>query len=312
LILFTKKDRIEIISQNIPKEEISLQVQEYLDGVRRQDQKDINRAARRLYDELIAPVEGKVFETPSETLMILPDGPLHLLPFAGLQDRQGRFMIEKMPLAYAPSRSLLRHCLISSQKPFHEDLRAMLINGAAGLPSAQKELSYLSKLFGGNATILTSMDLPIFKRAAEASGIVHFSGHAVDKQGKPALLLRAFPNEIYLDSSAIAGWKMPEAYLVNLSGCSTGIGPLTEGASPWGLIPAFLNAGTPAIIASLAPVDDASTERLNCRFYELLKKGIGKAESLQKAQLELLHSTSSDSTLRQQSWIPYVLIGNPQ
>jgi CHAT domain-containing protein len=312
LIFLTRKDRIEIVSQNIPKEEISLQVREYLESIKQKDQKNINRAARRLYDELIAPIEGKIFENSSETLMILPDGPLHLLPFAGLQDRQGRFMIEKMPLAYAPSRSVLLHCLVSGRKQFRENLHAMLINGSAGLPSAQKELSYLTKFFGGNATILASRDLPIFKQTAATSEIVHFSGHAVDKQGKPVLLLRAFPNEIYLDSRAIAVWNMPQAYLVNLAGCSTGTGPLSEGVSPWGLIPAFLNAGAPAIIASLAPVDDASTERLNCRFYELLKKGVSKAESLQKAQIELLYSSRSNSDIQPQSWIPYILIGNPQ
>jgi CHAT domain-containing protein len=312
LIFLTGKDQIEIFSQNIPKKEMILQVREYLESIQQKDQKNFHRMARRLYDELIAPLEGKVFENSPEILMILPDGPLHLLPFAGLQDRQSLFLIEKTPLAYAPSRSVLQSCMLSGQKKFREDFRTMLINGSAGLSSAQKELSRISEFFGGNATILASKDLSIFKKTASASAIVHFSGHAMDKQGQPVLLLRASPNEIYLDSQAIAAWNMPQAYLVNLAGCNTGTGPLSEGASPWGLIPSFLNAGAPAIIASLTAVDDGSTERLNCRFYELLRKGVGKAKALQKAQIELLHPAHSNPDIQPQSWVPYILIGNPQ
>jgi len=143
------------------------------------------------------------------------------------------------------------------------------------------------------------------------SNIIHFSGHAVMQQGRPVLLMQTSPLQIYLDARAICGWKMPKSVLVNLAGCSTGIGPIAEGESPWGLIPAFLDAGTPSIIASLMEVDDASTKRLSCHFYDLLKKGFGKAKALQQAQLALLQPNRSASIISPQSWIPYILVGNP-
>jgi len=102
------------------------------------------------------------------------------------------------------------------------------------------------------------------------------------------------------------------AYLVNLAGCSTGIGPLSEGEAPWGLVASFLNAGAPAIIASLLPVEDASTERLNCTFYEMLRQGASKAEALQGAQVGLLNSARANADIKPQSWIPYILMGNPR
>jgi CHAT domain-containing protein len=312
LIFFVRGEQIEVVSQNLPKEKLALQIQEYLASIKIKDKNNFSRLARMLYDELITPIEKQIFADASDALIILPDGPLHLLPFAGLQDRLGCFLIEKTPIAFAPSRSVLRHCLVSDNKKASGDFIAMLIDGSANLPSAQQELASLSQLCGRNASILTPRDMPIFKQKISASEIVHFSGHAVDVQGRPALMMRASPNEIYLDCQAIGACKMPRAYLVNLAGCSTGTGPLSEGESPWGLIPAFLNAGAPAIIASLMPVDDASTERLNCRFYELLRKGVGKAEALQKAQITLLDSARSDSNSNPQLWMPYILVGNPR
>jgi CHAT domain-containing protein len=312
LIMFTRGDHMECISTKVSQEDLSAQVIEYLESARKNDPKHFAGIARRLYDELIAPVEKYIFAESSEALILLPDGPLHLLPFAGLLDHQNHFLIEKSPIAVAPSRSVLRYCLAMGQKRPFENIHATLIDGSAGLFYAQKELAYLSRLCGRNASILASKDMPVFKQSVTRSGIVHFSGHAVEMQGKPALVLRSSPNGIFLDCPAIAAWRMPQSYLVNLAGCSTGIGPLAEGESPWGLIPAFLNAGAPAIIASLAPVDDASTERLNCRFYELLREGVGKARALQKAQIALLDSSRSNSDIKPQSWIPYILIGNPQ
>jgi CHAT domain-containing protein len=231
---------------------------------------------------------------------------------AGPPPPQGRFLIEKIPITFAPSRSILRHCLVSDGKKVGKNFSVTLIDGSADLPSAQNELAFLSRLYGRNASILTPRDLSIFKQTVAMSEIIHFSGHSIEVQGKPALLLRASPNEIYLDCQAISDCKMPRAYLVNLSGCSTGTGPLSEGESPWGLIPAVLNAGAPAIIASLMPVDDVSTERLNYRFYELLQKGVSKAKALQKAQIGLLDSARSSSDIEPQSWIPYILVGNPR
>lgn len=312
LIFFTGKGQLETVSQRVSKEEISRQIRIYLESVQSNDSKAFMNAARLLYDILIAPVEKSVFADSSHPLVILPDGPLHILPFAGLQDSHGRFLIEKTPVAFAPSRSIFEHCLYSGRNRSVEYHTALLIDGSANLPRAREELSYLSKLYGKNASILSPQDLPAFDNAVSRTQILHYSGHADDIRGKPALLLRPSPQKIYLDCLTINRWKMPHVQLVNLAGCSTATGPLSEGEAPWGLVPAFLNAGAPAIIASLMPVDDLFTKRLSMRFYDLLKHGAGKAKALQEAQVALLESARSGSKVNPQSWLPYILIGNPQ
>ena len=75
-----------------------------------------------------------------------------------------------------------------------------------------------------------------------------------------------------------------KANLVVLSGCDTALGRLSTGDELVGLTRAFIYAGTPTVIASLWPVDDAATALLMSRFYENLKT-MPKVEALRQAQL---------------------------
>jgi CHAT domain-containing protein len=49
---------------------------------------------RKLYDVLLRPITQAAKE---ETLVIIPDGPLHLVPFEGLVDESGRYFVEATP-----------------------------------------------------------------------------------------------------------------------------------------------------------------------------------------------------------------------
>lgn len=300
---------IETAPIELSPEIVDGQVQEFIKSIRENDIKRFNKLSRQLYDELFSPIEQHALRGYSGPVIVLPDGPLHLLPFAGLRDEQGRFLIEKNPVVYAPSRSVFRRCLeLGRTMPAEGKQDVVLIDGTADLSNARDELLYLSNLYGSNARVLGSKDLQEFREAVAGSEILHFSGHAVSKQGKPVLLLQRSPQEAYLDSREISSWKLQRCRLVNLAGCNTGIGPISEGESPWGLVPEFLNAGTPAIVASLMQVDDASTNLLTRRFYESLQNGADKATALQKAQTALLNQSKDTKSL---SWLPYILIGDP-
>ncbi len=312
LIFADTQGQVQVVAQKITARDLDLQVHEYLQSITRNDLPAFTSLSRQLFAELIAPIQRELMAGNPETLVILPDGPLHLLPFAGLQDDRGRFLIEKAALAVAPSSSILRHCLKLGQGRDSADPSILLIDGSANLPNARAELADLLKLYTGNARLLAPEDQSASGQAAGYSEIIHFAGHSAIRQDKPVLMIQAAPVEAYLDSTAISAWKLPRARLIYLAGCSTGIGPVAEGETPWGLVPAFLNAGAPAIIVSLLPVDDASTRVLTSRFYELLHQRAANAVALQKAQLALLDAARASGNLKPQSWIPYILVGNPQ
>jgi CHAT domain-containing protein len=247
-------------------------------------------------------------------LVILPDGPLYRLPFAGLKDAGGRFLLETYPLSYAPSRSVLRRCL-SLDRPdvTSRDRSVLLLDGTANLSGARRELAQIAALYGTHAALAGAQDMTSLAGRAAGAEILHFAGHGKMKDGNPVLELSAGPNPVWLGSREISTWRFRRNGLVTLAGCETGVGPLEEGYAPWGLVPAFLNAGAPALIVSLLPVDDAATADLTDRFYKLLVKGsISRAAALRQAQLELLASSRAAGRPDPALWLPYVLVGDPR
>jgi CHAT domain-containing protein/thioredoxin-like negative regulator of GroEL len=312
LIFMESQGRLHAVSQKITAQELDRQVREYSRSITGNDLPAFMTLSRQLFAELIAPIQSDLMAAKPDTLMILPDGPLHLLPFAGLQDERGQFLIERASIAVAPSRSVLRHCLDLGQGRNSANPSILLIDGSANLTNARDELAFLLRLYGSDARLLSPEGERAGGQAVASSEIIHFAGHSAILQGKPVLMLKGPPAELYLDSAAITAWQLPRARLVYLAGCSTGIGPLREGESPWGLVPAFLKAGAPAIITSLLPVDDASTRVLTSRFYELLRGNATNAGALQKAQLALLAAARSTGNLKPQTWVPYILVGNPR
>jgi len=57
--------------------------------------------SRKLYSTLIAPFEESL--NRAQYLYLIPDGPLHMLSFAGLIDNEDHYLIEKIPLHYLGS-----------------------------------------------------------------------------------------------------------------------------------------------------------------------------------------------------------------
>lgn len=76
--------------------------------------------------------------------------------------------------------------------------------------------------------------------------------------------------------------------LVVLSACETAVGQVEMGEGVYGLRRALLVAGSQTQVMSLWKVDDNATRDLMIGFYEKLRKGAGRGESLRQVQLEML------------------------
>lgn len=88
-----------------------------------------------------------------------------------------------------------------------------------------------------------------------------------------------------LEASALDLWGTK---LVVLSACETGLGVVENGEGVNGLRRALVMAGAESAIMSLWQVDDVSTRDLMSNTYEHLVANTGRAESLRRAQLEIL------------------------
>ena len=305
---------IEAVSLNIRTSDLSADITSYLESIKRNDGTSFGSRSRVLHRELIEPLMPMLGRQRVETLVILPDGPLHLLPFGSLTDSGGHFLLEKFALSYAPTRSILQYCLgMNKTERFTAKSTVLLMDGRSSLAGASQELAHLASIFVGSNRLVSSEDLPALGPIVPNYDIIHFSGHASLYRGKPRLTFSSPRGETYLESSMIEKWKLKNNRLVSLLGCDTGIGPIFEGETPWGLVPAFLKAGSPALLLSLMPIDDASAGILTTQFYNLLKGGsISRARALREAQLSLLQDLGSQARTRPGSWAPFVLVGDPR
>jgi CHAT domain-containing protein/Flp pilus assembly protein TadD len=284
-------------------------VREFLESIKNNDTPSYDRLSRKLYGILVEPILRNKQSEVSETLIILADGPLHMLPFGALIDNKGRFLLEKYAISYSPSRSVLHYCLDKHKSgKITAQSSILLMDGASNLRGAGREIASITNLYK-TTRLISDPDSPSLDSLIGDFEIIHFSGHAELHMGSPRLVFRTPSGEKYLDSQAFQKWKLKNNKLVTLAGCNTGVGPIFDGETPWSLAPSLLSAGAPSILVSLLPVDDFATASLTSRFYELLAHGdCSKAQALRSAQLSLLNSEARHSPA---SWVPFVLIGNP-
>jgi hypothetical protein len=162
--------------------------------------------------------------------------------------------------------------------------------------------------------------------ATSAYAAIHFAGHRTRRSlpWRSRLAVRdapALPDTLGIEASladsaaassdrlraeAIAAQPI-DANLVVLSSCETASGRIVSGEGIAGLTSAFLAAGAPAAIATLWPVEDATTARLVRSFYGGLARGLPAAEALRSAQRLILRSPATAAPFY---WAGFVLVGD--
>jgi CHAT domain-containing protein len=301
-------------SLDISPSELTQTIRQYLASIQRNDGRTFDALSRTLHRQLIEPVQSDLESQHVDVLVILPDGPLHLLPFAGLRDSSETILLERYALSYAPSWSTLQYCLAMNRlKKISRESPVLLMDGTANLPGASQELAHVAQIFPVSNRLVGALDIQALDLMAGDYEILHFSGHSDIYRGRPRLVFPGPRGEVHLESSMIENWKLKSDRLVSLLGCSTGIGPVFDGESPWGLVPAFLSAGAPALLLSLTPIEDATSAKLVQQFYELLARGnVSKAAALRQAQLSLLQNPGPEAQARPGMWVPFVLVGDPR
>lgn len=282
----------------------------------------IKRSAS-LHAALVAPA-GELL-AGSERLFVIPDGPLHLLPFAALvreppdEGAPPRWLVESHAIHTAVSATvqaeLSRHAAHRPGTPRDTTLVAFADpDGTAyagawrggeprALPYARREVKSIAALYRPASRLYVGEDASEARAKAidRDTGLLHFASHAMLDPELPLdsyLLLAAGPAAGGgLENGLLQAWEIFEqvrvdAELVTLSACDTGSGAYGGGEGLIGLTQAFHYAGARAVLASLWPVADRSTSVLMRRFYRNLEGGMRKDEALRAAQLSLIRGES--------------------
>ncbi len=259
---------------------------------------------RRLYRQLVAPVEASGLLAGKQRLLIAPHAELHYLPFAALV-RPGppeQVLVERYVLEYVPSASVWLRLRARPGPPARAGVLALAPRVAA-LPGSRAEVAAIGRIFGTQARVLVGPQATesAFRMFAPDQGIVHLATFGVLNKRNPLFsFVELGPGENQdgrLEVHEVFGLTL-NARLLVLSACQTGLaaGALADvpPGDDWvGLVNGFLYAGVSNVMATLWPVADVATARLMERFYTELAAGRSEAEALALAQRAAVRNSTT-------------------
>lgn len=275
---------------------------------------------RRLYQQLIEPVEQRGLLDGKVRLVIVPHGELHFVHFGALLNGEprNRFLIERFELVYAPSATVWRR-LAQREASRPPGGVLALAPRTASLPASRDEVLAIRRMHRGKTTVL--MGAAATKAAllagARDHAILHVASYGILNKHNPLFsfveLAAANRDDGRLEVHEVYGLELT-GQLVVLSACQTALGSGTIGDVPpgddWvGLVQAFLYAGADGVLASLWPVEDRATAQLMRHFYRSLGAGRSEATALAEAQRAMLRDASSVHPFY---WAGFVLVGGGQ
>lgn len=285
-----------------------------------------------LFQRLLLPVE----EYPeSSSIIIVPDGNLHLLPFSALVDRN-EYVLNHHVLSVSPSATVLA-LLRDRESGTLQDSRSYvgvaawsedseshtsIIRAATlgfprpslpSLPESKKEVEEIATnfpqsstlLLGDNATETRFKELPL-----RDYRVLHLALHGyanIEFPDRSALIFAPDPHgtdDGLLEVREIRHLRL-KSRLVTLSACNTGVGPI--GASDIANMGnAFIEAGAETVVSTLWDLEDRTTERLMTDFYQRLSHHEDKVSSLREAQLDM-----AQAGLSPYYWAGFEVAGDP-
>jgi CHAT domain-containing protein len=251
--------------------------------------KEYLKDAQTLYRWLIEPIEPELQAQGIDTLLVVPDRGIRLLPLAALHDGK-QFLIEKYNLAITPSINLIATQYRPLQGAQVLAMGASTFANESPLPSVPTELKTITSLWPGQYFLNQDFtpERLIQERKAVQFRMVHLATHATFKPGDLRDSYIVFGNNRNLPVTQVPQLSLKGVELLTLGACRTLIGDSSDPTVEFGFAGLAVKTGVQTAVASLWNVDDTSTFALMAEFYTNLQSTPIKAEALRQAQLALL------------------------
>lgn len=282
---------------------------------------------QQLHKILIAPIAELLPKNPNEHVVFIPQESLFSVPFAALQDEQGKYLIEKHTILTAPTIQVLNFThkqkkgsgdvLVVGNPTMYKIKVGELEQDLKPLAGAEKEAIQIAKLFNIEPLINSKATKTVVMEKMQRARIIHLATHGLLNDfkgfGVPgAIALTPDSNsnnglDGLLTASEILDMKL-QSDLVVLSACDTGRGTIT-GDGVIGLSRSLISAGARSVLVSLWAVKDNSTAFLMTEFYRNLQQNPDKATALRQAMLTTMKQKEYSSPLH---WAAFTLIGEAE
>ena len=277
-------------------------------------------ALQTLYNVVIDPIRDLLH---SDELVIVPQGPLCLAPYAAFMDFKSKYLCDTFRIRLLPSLSSLR-LIQNCPADWHNKTGALLVGDPwvqevvykgmtlGQLEWAKKEVQMIGEILQTEPLIGKQATKDEVLRRISSVALVHIAAHGDMETGEIALT----PNttcsspiparEDYLLTTKDVLKGKIRARLVVLS-CSHSACGKVKSEGVVGIARAFLGAGARAVVVSLWAIDDKATVEFMKVFYQELVNGRSASEALKKAMKSL---RESDDFSEVRYWAPFVLMGD--
>lgn len=258
-----------------------------------------------------------------KVITIIPDGQLSKIPFDALLTSKHEgdnidyggldYLIKKIKINYYHNFNAL---LSTDEKNTNTKLTLggwayEEIPGKKRLFSTLKEVNrvsedYRKRLFTGPLATKGS-----FINKASDYDILHLAIHGSDgSDSVSSPTLQFYPSR---DDGVLFDYEIYQvplsARMVVLSACKTGSGDIQSGEGMFSMARSFFYAGCPSIVLSLWNLKDGSSSEIIAAYYQYLKTGMKKDESLRSAKLSYLNNTDNYLS-HPANWAGTMLVGD--
>lgn len=256
---------------------------------------NIESAGETLWQYLMGTLDAHLSTLSVKHVLIMPQSGLGLLPVHAAchyVDGTRRYFLDDYIVSYVPSAYALR---VSQDRLRNEHRHGSTLlavtNPTHDLPFTPVEGEQVARLFNeGCSTILLGNNATADAVKHGTASYVHFACHGfyawLDPMQSGLILAKG---ETLNLAQIIGNLNLESTRLITLSACETGITDIRQSPDEYlGLPAGFLQAGAPAVISTLWPVNDRSTMLLMERFYQFhLNDGMEIPTALRQAQIWL-------------------------
>lgn len=239
----------------------------------------------------------------AETVLVVPHGILHLLPWAAMR-LDGRRLLETAAVGVLPNLAALTQMdRVYTKQPsasLFGDPDYTGLQRFLPLPQAGPELTDLEQIYGAGLLIPTRRGpeateaalLELLGHPGAVDAVLHVACHA-DLDVEEPLLSGLILTASKLDAAELIGKRC--GYLeVVLSACSTGWRPQTalglqlSGDDALGLVASFLESGARSLLVSLTQAEDETARQFSVSWHRYRRAGKTPLEAYRKTQLDML------------------------
>ncbi len=248
-----------------------------------------------LYLELLEPLESRL---GGGSLIVVPHGFLHWLPFSALFDGEV-YMADRFAISYAPTATVLHSCCTRPPVAGRGSvLIAVTEEALAETERLSPELPEARVCAGSEASAATLRGL------ARGARILHLATTAEFRRDNPMF------SSIQLADGGMTFFDLYSldlsAELTVLSGCGGSVEAPSDGDEQLGLARGFLYAGSRSVLLPLWDSPVRARIDLLASFYRLLDSSSSRGEALNRAMLEV-----RERHPHPYYWASFALIGDP-